>query len=883
MRTIKSRSVFNDIIMVNKRRLLQLIIMKHYLISFVILFSAHTLSGQTYPSIHSSRPRIYADSSRFTWLSTNILLPGDCKDTYDEFLYRYENWWINDPQLFLDGTDSTLWTWNWGSGYARDEAVFTIFLCKLNQDTLSQQRCRFIARKIIDTVTTANLSSMTFYERENFFRKFSDVSSLMIDWGESALTDTLLHDLVKSHFELNNDFMDEFILSPFGNSYVSSHNAWNCVYANQNALALYNAYGLTATQNDTVTQWYQAVFDKWANGFLPCYGYYRDDDGGWNWGAAYSMWSLVDQFQLFDNMLIGTGHNYYTALPWVQNSINQYWYFIRPDEWSLHLGDGVTFLAADRVVYRHAALFSDPRSIWLAQKYSTPAYYYSTPVVFQKLLYKDFNINTISNPNPPLDWWSDKVGLSVSRTGWDSSATMVTFFNSPGKRAAHEHRDNNSFTVFKNRPLLLDAGTYDTYGGSHYLNYYQRSIAHNTICVYDSLESYSNFGQPASNDGGQIESYALQNYNDIFLPQNQRGKWIRYADGFNYQYNVADAQLSYDTSKVSFFRRRLLFDKPDKILILDHLHLKNVLTQQREVKWIAHFANEPTISGTQASVIVPDHIEVFNGTDYSAIYGNGSIALRTLLPSATTATRIGGSGYEYWVDGQNYPPLSPPDTLHGTPGRWRVEVIPSGISDTVLMLHSISVGDSNNIAMAGGVSLMNGISVGADWNDCLYFFPTSGDTGVTYHVFQQVQGNRTVKLFANDLVQGVYEIRIDGINVATVATDLFGTLRDSVFLSNGTHTVEIVSPTTYLQQSLSGASTISLYPVPVDDYFQIKYQSDINEPVTLSIINAIGQPVINMSISDETSVRTAELPQGFYTAEFIGKTFVARIKFVIRH
>ena len=183
------------------------------------------------------------------------------------------------------------------------------------------------------------------------------------------------------------------------------------------------------------------------------------------------------------------------------------------------------------------------------------------------------------------------------------------FFNSPSKRAAHEHRDNNSFTIFNDKPLLIDAGSYDTYGGTHYLNYYQRTIAHNSICVFDSAEVYTNFGQPASNDGGQIESFALQNYNDIFLPQNRRGNWIKYDAGVNYQFNIADAQLSYDSAKLDFFRRRFLFVKPYKVIVLDHIHLKNTGTHQRDAKWVAHFMNQHLVCGNVLNSEVTGHIE----------------------------------------------------------------------------------------------------------------------------------------------------------------------------------------------------------------------------------------------------------------------------------
>lgn len=837
---------------------------KVYLILLVELMSLIS-NAQPYPIIHQQRPRIYSGASRFEWLREAILVPGDCQTTYNTFDYRYNNWWINDPQLYLTGSDSTQWTWDWGSRYAKDEAVFTIFMYKLNGDSLALQRCRFLAQKTIDTLNAVDYEAMAFYEEEDFVRKFSDVGSLLIDWCYDDLPDSMLYELVRAQYAMNREFMNTFILSASGNSYVSSHNAWNCVFTNQNAIVLHDAKGLSEAQKDTVRQWYEVVYDKWINGFLPCYGYYRDDDGGWNWGAAYAMWSLVDQFQFFDNMLIGTGKNFYTDLPWVENSINQYWYFIQPDEWCTPLGDGITFVAGDRVMYRHASLFNDPRSVWLAQKYSQPQYYYSTPYVFQKLLYKDFTIPPITRPNLALDWWSDKVGLSVSRTSWDSSAVMTTFFNSPSKRAAHEHRDNNSFTIFRNKPLLIDAGAYDSYGSSHYLNYYQRTIAHNSICVYDSNEVYTNFGQPASNDGGQIESIALQNYNDIFLPKNQRGNWVKYGAGANYQYNIADAQLSYDSTKLDFFRRRFLFVKPDQILVLDHVHLKNLLTEHRDPKWVAHFVQQPALVGNVVSSPVPGHIETFDGSDYTSLNGNGSVALRTLLPVASTATRIGGAGYEYWVDGANYPPLSQPDTVHGTPGNWRIEVRPAVLSDTLIFLHSISVGDSTQVAGAGGIGYENSYSVGADWNDILYFFPAKGETGVLYHFFDSIAGDRIVGIFASDLQIGTYVIHVDGISNTSATTDTNGILQTSLLLSAGNHSVEILPMPNHVSDVEPIEGFISIYPNPFSTAATLEAGRELQN-ATLELIDVFGRTKMkrNNLYGREQWIMRENLDSGIY-------------------
>jgi hypothetical protein len=843
-------------------------------IVLILLFSGLLQAqAQPYPVIHSYRPRIYVDSTRFNWLRTNILVPGDCQTSYNEFNYRYINWWINDPQLYLTGSDSTLWTWNWNSQYAKDEAVFAIFMYKLNQDPLALKRCRFIARKVIDTLNTVNYSSMAFFDEEGFIRKFCDVSSLLIDWVYTDLPNAQLQQLVRAHYAMNREFMNTFILSASGTYYVASHNTWNCVFANQNALALYNAPGLTTLQNDTVNQWYDTVYNKWVNHFLPIYGYYRNDDGGWNWGGAYTMWSLVDQYQFFDNMLIGTGKDFYTELPWVKNSINQYWYMMQPNDWCIHLGDGQTFLGGDRAIYRHAALYGDPRSTWLAQRYSTPQYYFSTPFLFSKVLYKDFTIGPVTKPNLPTDWLSDKNGLSVSRSSWDTSATMVTFFNSPSKRSAHEHRDNNSFTVFKNKPLLLDAGYYDTYGGSHYYNYYSRTIAHNTVCVFDTAEDFFNWTAPASNDGGQIESFTLRDYPDIFLPQNQRGQWIKYAAGNGYQYNVADAQLSYDTAKLDFFRRRMLFVKPGRVIVLDHLHLLHTGTRQRDAKWIAHFDKQPAISGSMTGAAVPGNIMTYNGKDYTAVNGKGSVAVRTLLPANSSTTLIGGNGYQYWVDGVNYPPLTVPDSTKFTPGKWRIEVTPTTVTDSLVYLHTISTGDSINVAVAGGIAYNNVFSIGTDWTDTLFFFAADADTGKVYHRFDNVPGGRTVGIFAADLQAGSYLLKVDGATVATVATDTGGILQTSTPLAPGTHTVELVKPTTVVRDQTNSDESITVFPNPTRS--ELNIVTSTHAPVAIRIFGPGGNTLLHADRA--TAIDVSALPFGIYYVQVLqnGKVYTA--------
>ena len=848
--------------------------MKRTILLFILLTSMTFVFAQ-YPVINTGRPRIWVDSARFASLKHLITVPGEAQNTYNELVYAYNNWWITDPQLYLVGSDSTLWTWDWSSPYAANQSLITVFLFKVTNDPLALKRCRFIAQQIINLIDTTDFSSMGWYDREKLLRQLSD-NDMLLDQCYDYFPVGLRDSLTQSLYAMNRVFMNTYILSGAGNSYVSSHNTWNNIYCNQNALTLYNADGLTEQQKDTVVQWYQTIYDKHINGFIPCWTYYRDDDGGWNWGAAYSMWSLVDQFQLFENMRIGTDKDFFTDLPWVQNSINQYIYYMQPNNKCIHLGDGETGLAADRVMYLHARIFNDPRSLWLVQYWSDDRFMTWTIPKFNKLLYKDFNMPVIKHPNLPLDWWADKVGLSVSRSSWDSTATMVTFFNSPSKKAAHEHRDNNSFAVFKNAPLLLDAGYYDYYGSTHYRNYYERTIAHNSICVFDSSETYTTNGFPVSNDGGQVQSPTLLNYDDIFLPEHQRGQWIQYASGTNYAYNIADAQLSYDTAKLDFFRRRLLYIKPEKIIVLDHVHLKNIEKNQREIKWLAHFARKPVVDGSIINTKVTEHIETYDGNSYFAENGNGSIAIKTLLPENSITTLIGGTGYEYWVDGKNYSTSVIPDTTFYTPGRWRIEVKPTQITDTVVYLHTIDIGDTSNIAVAGGTAIQNNISVGADWNDTLFFFSNDADTGKVYHVFYDVPGNRTIGIFATDLVPDSYHIKVDGTTINTDSTDGNGILQSFLALTDGNHMIEIVLNTTHINEFYK-TNILTVFPNPASSELNIVLSSS-QSPFGIRIYDVNGKLV--MKNTNKIKLDISGLPSGQYNIQVIQDSNYYSSKFI---
>lgn len=859
---------------------------------FLFFFLLTACYSQDVPTIHANRPRLDVSGERFNWLKANIS-GGESGETYSRFKSSYDRDWVTYKDTYLVGSDSNQWNYNFNSNAGFQMSRMTAFLLRLGTDGLAQKRCEFIISRYIEYLNGLNFSNYSGDTKENLLRTNCNYGGILLDWTYDDIPQILRQDLAKALYRVLEYFMQNYVLTPSGNSYVTSHNIYNSSITMHAALALHGADGLSSSQMSTVNDWYRTLVDKWENGILPAFAYFRDDDGGWNWGAAYSMFGLPRQYQLFDDMLYATDKNYYQDQSWVRESINQYWYFYRPDHFTIHLGDAIIDLdQANRVMYRHAAQFGDPRSQYLVQVYGSSKYLHNTNLIFQKLLFKDFEVANIQHPQPPLNWWADKTGLAVSRTSWDEDATMLWFYCAPSKRADHEHRDNNTFTIIKDKPLILDAGFYDSFGTSHYNNYYSRTIAHNSICVFDGTETYRNFGKTVSNDGGQIESDRLENLNDVFSNEHNRGEWIRYASGEAYSYQVADAAASYQTNKLDRFERHILYHKPDRVIVLDHIHLLNTKSKERKAKYINHFANRPVINGKIVNTQVADHMLTYNGRDYKTTNGKGSVAIRTLLPESTTTTLIGGTGYEYWVNGTNYPPDSNIDLVNLHPGFWRIEVEPTNVMENLTFLHTIKIGDNKNPAAPGGKLIANENTIGVDWENHLYLFQAQGDTASLSYSANPVAGGRILKVFALDMKSNTsFGIFVDDSLQRVGDANANGILEITVDLPQGNHTIAVkdtiasdpnpgTDPEPSPDEGGKESGTVMVYPNPSNGIFTILIDEDMVSEFELSIYDSNGRKITaHHENSNQADIDLSALSAGIYLLiiQYLTKTIKKKI------
>ena len=138
--------------------------------------------------------------------------------------------------------------------------------------------------------------------------------------------------------------------------------------------------------------------------------------------------------------------------------------------------------------------------------------------------YKDFlwNDSTVTKGDLKafkLSHISPGAGFVYARSSWDEDATYF-FFKCGDRFAGHQHMDVGNFLIYRHEQLVGDGGHYDSFSTSHCVNYYLRTIAHNTILVFDPDEKRDEYytkkigirgGPVTGNDGGQHAAWPHHN------------------------------------------------------------------------------------------------------------------------------------------------------------------------------------------------------------------------------------------------------------------------------------------------------------------------------------------------------------------------------------
>jgi heparin/heparan-sulfate lyase len=305
----------------------------------------------------------------------------------------------------------------------------------------------------------------------------------------------------------------------------------------------------------------------------------------------------------------------------------------------------------------------------------------------------------------------------------------------------------------------LYGGTDGAYGSTHCKNYFRRTIAHNSLLIYDPDEKFTASGD-FGNDGGQRlpnNRWEPQNLTMFTDPQRgyQTGEVL--AHGFgpskqtpDYTYMKGDLTRAY-SSKVNEVKRSFIFlnlkdEKiPGALIVFDKIISSNPSYKKYR---LLHSISEPVIKGNETTLT-----QTKNGK-------TGKLVNTCLIPAAENleVSPVGGPGKEFWVFGKNYPNESRDTTSECTYERaaWRIEISPKKSAMEDYFLNVMQIMDDDAVKL--NVKKIDGESItGTRISDRMVFVSKNAsriDHSFTFSILEKGE----FKVLLTDLVAGKWQI-----------------------------------------------------------------------------------------------------------------------------
>ena len=478
-----------------------------------------------------------------------------------------------------------------------------------------------------------------------------------------------------------------------------------------------------------------------------------------------------DLFSLWILDKMGAGAVYDPAQQFV---MYDFLYRRRPDGMVLPAGDvnpgiGGSYGLPAMLAYSY---YKDP---YLAYEYKRNTKIDNHCLIFD-VLWRDYTIEPKSPETLPLTKYSGTpYGWMIARTGWDKNSVIAEMKINEHFVGNHQHMDGGAFQIYYKGPLAIDAGAYHGtsggYNSAHNKNFFKRTVAHNSLLMFDPNEKFAswNYGgtdktEFADNDGGQRMPgdrwETCRSFADLLSDEYTTGQVLAHGIGGDYMapeysYLSGDITKAY-SDKVKEVKRSFVFlnlkseKVPAAMVVFDKVVSKNAEFKKH---WLLHSIEQPQVS--ENGIIIK---RTKDGD-------SGMLSNTVLLPAKENLDMqvIGGKGKEFWVNGTNYanaPQAGRPDPRNER-GEWRVEVSPSAPANEDYFLNVIQVAD-NNCNELHKASLLKGENlVGAVIADRIVTFSKDGET-INGKAEMDVQGNGTFKFVMTNMKPGTWQVKKDG-------------------------------------------------------------------------------------------------------------------------
>jgi hypothetical protein len=425
-------------------------------------------------------------------------------------------------------------------------------------------------------------------------------------------------------------------------------------------------------------------------------------------GNSYGVTHVNGDFRLLTLLLKATGVDLFARFPFYRE-LGYYWiYTRRPDGQFLRNGDDwLDDMRQNNRINRSEGnpaidLWTHP---WLAEFLLYGAAQYSDPYLLgeylkvrdldrswtaiEDIIWRDPGLVPKGPESlPPIRYLGGSVGTLLFRTGWGMDDVVGMFKVMPLFAKNHDHLDRLSFQIYCRGALALDSGLYEgsnsLYDSDHWLNYLQRTIAHNTLLIRDPDEHLTYRGKAVNVDGGQFypqEGANADTLEAIADPQWRTAKVLAAETdpAFRYAFVAGDATAGYGR-KAELVQRTFVFLNPAHadasafIVIADRVVSRSA---GYEKVFLLHSMEEP---GIEDGIIT---IHRTTGRNHG-----GTLVSQTIEPHHAVIEAVGGPGKEFSVNGVNYCTEKGGDAEGGA---WRAEVTTSAARKSVDFLHAIQV------------------------------------------------------------------------------------------------------------------------------------------------------------------------------------------------
>ncbi|MEI7730236.1 MAG: heparinase II/III family protein [Verrucomicrobiota bacterium] len=370
-------------------------------------------------------------------------------------------------------------------------------------------------------------------------------------------------------------------------------------------------------------------------------------------------------------------------------------------------------------------------------------------------------------PTQPLEtlplsrYFKDPSGVMLARTGWQEgkeSPTVVAMMKiAPWMFGNHQHLDAGHFQIWYKGMLAVDSGAYAGYGSAHWANYYQRSVAHNTVTVKDPQEQFIWIKTPVANDGGQRwpqDGREPVTLDELLKQGYQAGEVLAHQIGPDPArpiYSHLCGKIQSYGPKVENFTRSFLFlnlgqkDHPAVLAVYDRVRSANPSFAK---SWLLHALEKPSVE--------PDGFAV------PSLWG-GRMDASVLLPAKGNYAlkMLGGPGAQYLADGKNYP-ISQSSGSDDEGAGWRLELSPTLPQKQDRFLVVMQVHDNQPASRPLPVtSLETADCIGFQIADHAVLFP-KGDGLLEGAITLDLPGNHPMKVTVTGLAAGSWSAQGQG-------------------------------------------------------------------------------------------------------------------------